>query len=581
MGVLELASLTARPRDDVLLGWLEPVAVQIGQFVRRKQAEAELRDSRDQLQVILEGVGDGVTVQDRAGRLVYANSGAAKQLGYEHPDQLLAAPVTEVMSRFELFDSEGQPFPLERLPGRRALLGEGGGHELIRWRSVSTGEERWSFVTATPVSDDEGAVRFAINIFQDVTDQMRTRQTERFLGEASALLASSLDYETTLDRVAELAVSLLADWCIVFIKEEGRVRQLKIAHADPTKAPLVSGLQRRYPFDPNRSTAVAKVLQTGESVLMTDIQDDLLRQASVDDEHYQALRELGFRSAIAAPLRVGDRVLGAILFVSSGRPLAEEDLAVAQELGRRAALAMDNARLYEERTRAALILQRSLMPPEPPRIPGLDLAARYHPASGDVGGDFYDVFETPDGAWILVIGDVCGRGPEAAALTALARYTVRAAAIGRRRPTAVLELVNEALVRQDLDNRFCTMVYARLAPERDGCSVVLGAAGHPPPIVVRANGRAERVATSGSLLGILPDIGVSDTELRLGPGDTLLMFTDGLVERPPPDSPDLGTLLRSCAGQDADTIAAMVETTLIGDAETRDDVALVVVRVAP
>jgi phosphoserine phosphatase RsbU/P len=220
-------------------------------------------------------------------------------------------------------------------------------------------------------------------------------------------------------------------------------------------------------------------------------------------------------------------------------------------------------------------------------VPGLELAGRYLAAGAgnEVGGDFYDCFATGDGEWALVIGDVCGKGAEAATLTALARYTIRAAAQHTRRPQKVLAELNEALLRQQLGYRFCTVLYASLTPRAGGVSVRVAIGGHPLPLVVRAGGAVETVGSPGSLLGILDDPEITEGAVELGPGDALVLVTDGVTEATAADRARgpgrLVALLGRSAGAGAAAIAEAVERDAV-DAQggaARDDVAVVVARV--
>jgi serine phosphatase RsbU (regulator of sigma subunit) len=257
-----------------------------------------------------------------------------------------------------------------------------------------------------------------------------------------------------------------------------------------------------------------------------------------------------------------------------------------QDLARRAALALDNARLYEERDQVARTLQQSLLPGALPDIPGVELAGRYVAAGAgnEVGGDFYDCFATGGGNWALVIGDVCGKGAEAATLTALARYTVRAASQHTRRPRAILLELNEALLRAQLGYRFCTALYVSLTPRDGRVSACVATGGHPLPMVVRGDGTVETVGSPGSLVGILEDPDVTEESVQLAPGDALVLVTDGVTEATAADRATgpgrLEALLAGHAGSGAEAIAEAVERDAIESqgGAPRDDVAVLVAR---
>jgi len=332
-----------------------------------KRAEEELSRSRDQLQAILGGVADGITVQNAAGKLVYVNAAAAKLLGYESPQALLEAPIQEILGKFEMMDEAGQPFPLEKLPGRLVFQGSPAPETLIRYRVVATGEERWSLVTATPIRDEQGEVSLAVNILHDITARRNAEAEHQFMAEASALLAASLDYETTLASVARLAVAHLSDLCIVdMVEKNGAVCRLAVAHADPVQEDLMHELQRRYPPAPGLPHPALEVLETGQSVLLPELSEEFLAAITQDENHLRILRdELKFQSAMIVPLMARDHILGAISFISTkgSRRYNAIDLTRAEDLTRRAALAVDNARLYsaaqEEQRRDAFLAQAS------------------------------------------------------------------------------------------------------------------------------------------------------------------------------------------------------------------------------
>jgi PAS domain S-box-containing protein len=419
----------------------------------------------------------------------------------------------------------------------------------------------------------------------------RTREQLSFLAEASAVLSSSLDYDKTLARVARLAVPRLADWCSVDVaSEDGTFRQLAVAHVDPTKVRLARQFRRANPPRPDDPSGVPAVVRTGRAELYPDISEELIASATDDPKVRKAIADLGLRSAMIVPLPGRGRTVGAITFVwaESGRRYGPSELALAEDLARRAGQAIENARLYEERDHIAHTLQQSLLPPELPDIPGMELAARYLPAGegNEVGGDFYDVFETGAGAWGIAIGDVCGKGAVAAAVMALARYTLRAAAMREDRPSLILQVLNEAVLRQGTDGRFITVCYVRVRPGERNARLTVSCGGHPLPAIIRAHGALEFSGEPGTLLGVFPDPTLGDQVVDLGPGDALVLYTDGVTEIP--GNPFLGErrlhrVLRDSVGLDAKAIAERVETEVLrrGRRTPRDDMAVLIMRVTP
>jgi PAS domain S-box-containing protein len=307
----------------------------------------------EHLAAVLDELGDGITVQGPGGELVYANEAGARLCGYSSPEELLSAPLAEVMERFELFDEEGNPFEVGSLPGRLALEGRHPPETLIRVRDRSSGATTWSLVQALPVTDPAGDVLFAVNLFRDVTDRTKAAEHQRFLARASALLSSSLDSETVLVNLAELAAPTLADWCIVWlVDDEGKLRALTWAHGDPDHVRLAEEISRRYP---PAGDAIARVIESGEPVLISEIADEMLVEAAYDDEHLALLQEAELRSFLAVPVVGRERVYGALALVTTrlGRAFDEPDLALATDLGRRAGTAIENAQLLRRAEEAA------------------------------------------------------------------------------------------------------------------------------------------------------------------------------------------------------------------------------------
>jgi PAS domain S-box-containing protein len=387
----------------------------------------------------------------------------------------------------------------------------------------------------------------------------------RLLADTSALLERSQTSDDALQEVAELLVARIADSCALDVLDlAGRLRR---AGAD-ARAP--DGRRRMLAMEGDPE--VARAMQADQPIFLEDA---------------GAGSVLG-RSATLVPLMAHGRDVGVLSlgWREPGRRPARDEWSLVEALAQRIALAVDGALQYRERAHVAQTLQASLLPAALPDIPGATVAAQYV-ASGegmDVGGDFYDVFALDGGSWILVIGDVLGKGAEAAAVTALARYTVRAVAGRSPSPAATLAALNDEMLRQrNPDRRFVTAVFARLEPRADGgARLMVASGGHPPPVLLRAGGDAEVVPCPGTLLGVEPDARSFDQEIELGPGDTVVLYTDGVTEasREHPLTPeDLGRALRASAPDGAAAVAReVVHLAESGAAGApRDDLAVLVV----
>jgi serine phosphatase RsbU (regulator of sigma subunit) len=443
--------------------------------------------------LILGTLAEAVTVHDAGGNTVYANEAAVRLLDAESIDEVLAAAPGDLAARFTITHEDGSPVAVSEFPGRRLAAGESGDAMLTRSVLKRTGEERWLLTKAAMVHGDDGEA-LVVNIIEDVTRAQIARLRERFLSDAGQALSSSLDYEETLQRVARLAVPQLADWCAVEMPDEwGELQQVALAHVDPEKVALGQRMRERYPPRPDEVTGVPAVIRSGQSQLYGEIPDELLAQAGLEDEQLQLIRDVGLRSVMIVPMRVGERVLGAITFASadSERRFDEDDLDFAEGVARRAAVAIENARLYTERARIAETLQESLLPERLPDLPGWELEASY--ATGergsDVGGDFYDVFEVEDG-FMVVLGDVTGRDQSGLAPV--------------------------------------TLVCARI----EGAQITLASGGHPLPVLRRADGRLERLGFNDLLLGVIRDEHWAEHRSALQAGDAILFYTDGVTDTP-------------------------------------------------
>jgi PAS domain S-box-containing protein len=528
-------------------------------------------------------------------------------LGFYDAD-LVCVRVNEALAQINGVSVEEHPGrPLEELVGPladrvlplfRHVLASG---ESLLEQEVSgesftePGSVRHWLLSCTPVRGGDGSILGVSAVVMDVTERRALLERERagrrratFLARASELLESSLDYETTLRNVARIVVPEIVDWCAIHVVDDaGDLKLVAVAHADPEKEALAWELDTRYPTDPTAATGVPAVIRTGSTEVTTGVTEEMLATAAVDDEHLQILRGLGLRAAIVAPLRARGRILGAVTFVAaeSGRTLTREDVDLVEELARRAGLSVDNARLYTERSAIAHTLQSELLPARLPVIAGVRVAVRYRAAGelNEVGGDFYDVFARGDGSWAFVIGDVSGKGAEAAAVTALARHTVRTAALQPTSPSGLLRTLNEALLLQRAGSEFCTVCLACLSVSDDrsegGLTLALG--GHPPALVLRASGGVEALGASGTLLGVFANPRLHEVETELQPGDVVLLYTDGVTEAGSPldeiGEDGLAELLAGLRGMSPEEIVDAVEQAAVEAqaGKPRDDIALV------
>jgi len=338
------------------------------------------------------------------------------------------------------------------------------------------------------------------------------------------------------------------------------------------------------------------VMRTATTEIHTEVGDELLGAWSAygGPEHLELLRAIDMGSVMLIPLVSREQILGVLgLMNERGHPLEDDAVSLANTLAARAATAIDNARLFRDRTAVAQQLQASLLPPQLPEVPGVELAGRYSAAGTgiDVGGDFYDVFPLDARRFVAVIGDVCGRGLKAATLATRARYTIRSAAVTLADPAAILANLNEVLLRRQepggFEPQFCTALVAIVEPLADGAAVELAVAGHPLPIYVTADGSVASVGVPGSLLGVEADATATTTTVRLNLGDALVCVTDGVLERRHGSSffgeSGLTVTLQQAGAADADALAAAVEQATLDftSDKTTDDFAVLVLRAPP
>lgn len=409
----------------------------------------------------------------------------------------------------------------------------------------------------------------------------RQRAKLEFLAEAAGELASSLDYEVTLANVARLAVPTFADWCAIDVVDDGRLRRLAVAHVDPDKVQLAHELAERYPADPDAPRGAWQVMRTGRSELIPVITDEMLAAAAVDEEHAAIARALHLRSAVTVPLVARGRVLGVMTWVAaeSERHFTDDDLALAEEVAQRAAVSLDNSELHSQTLAAAVQLQRAVLPEALPEPAGWELGHHYSPAGRtEVGGDFYDAIVLEDGRLVMFIGDVMGRGVGAAAAMAQVRAAVRAYAVLDPSPRAVLSHL-DLMFEHYGSEQLVTLLYMVMDPPSG--TLRLGNAGHPPPVVLRADGTAHTLPDAdGPPLGVGPqDRDEVAVELRVA--DTVIAFTDGLIERRGEDITEgqdrVTSAARALAGHPlAQVVCGLAQR--VPDPSRDDDVAIVAAR---
>jgi serine phosphatase RsbU (regulator of sigma subunit)/PAS domain-containing protein len=568
------------PLGVVALG--SAFAVLMADYRARAQSLAEeLSTTEAQLQTILGTVAAAITVRGVDGRMVYANQAAADLLKLPDPAAVEAERPGALMQRFDVYTEDGDPVVLEDLPGTRLLAGERSPEPVVVRNVVKeTGEERWLLNRASAVSAPDGRVVMAVNLIEDITATKRSEVAQRLLAQTAREVAEASDLARTLQAIADAAVPGLADWAGVdLLDSAGRLQPVAIAHRDPEKVQLGWMLRRRWPPEAGDPGGMGAVVRTGEPHLIPEITDDMLVAGARDPEHLAILRTVGLNSTMIVPIRAGARLLGSLSFVSStSRRFDERDLELASDLGRQAGIFINNAQLHAEQAHIAHTLQAGLVPDRIAPLDGWRISTAYRAAgrANEVGGDFYDVVEF-EGGWAAVIGDVVGKGAEAAALTALARHTLAAMIEFTGDAARALAVLNRRLRERGPDfSGMCTIAIVAVSPSG---RATIYSAGHPLPVLVRG-GRARFVGESGRLLGVFDDIRPQGTDVDLVTGDQLLLYTDGVIDAVGPEERfGESRLLRAAerldtsgGGSPAVDLIATVEGFLAGDQS--DDIAI-------
>jgi PAS domain S-box-containing protein len=539
---------------------------------------AELHQRDEQLQLAIEAAALGVWEWDAA-------TGMTRWSG--EMERLFGVPTGTFGGTFDSYLSLVHPDDRPAVgEAMRASLQRGEPHR-VEHRVMVGDETRWVEGRGAAVRDGLGALVGLRGVALDVTTRKRheerlesERAVYESLSEVSGALAATRDAAAVAQAIADAARRHCgASWSTVLV-DEG-TSWVGVAHAGPVEAWEASE-------GPTAARAAALAAPPRRPVARLDVVGPP-----------EAATDRGV--ALVAPFGDSGMVLGAVVVGSPGpeRSLDHHEQVLAG-IAAHGAVALENARLHEAaqrelaarqaaleaRDHVARVLQRSLLPPELPDIPGVDLAASYVPLHDDIGGDFYDAFPLGGDRWAVVIGDVQGKGPEAAAVTALARYTLRTAVVADEDPSAALTALNTVLLRNGgYDHRFCTAALASVERRPGGVAVRAGVAGHPPLYVLRHDGRLEEVGPSGPLLGVLDAVAVRSVEFELGPGDTCVLYTDGATDVRH-DGVTFGEdrlkdVVAGSRGLPAAAVAACIEAAVVGfqHGDVRDDLAILVLRV--
>jgi PAS domain S-box-containing protein len=492
------------------------------------------------LEDVLDTLPTGVAVFDPAWTIVYVNEAGARLLG---------RPRAELLDRniWIALPELGGTILHSFLLHARSL------EESVTWRGFYPPAGSWLTATANRVKDhlhvtlrETGGHRTAeLPVITADTQSAEVAEADterlRYLAEVSEAMISTLDTGESVSKLADLVVPRLCDWAaITVIGDDGVAYDGAYTHRDPERmADLVTYMEKRTRAPGNDDSPMTAALLTGEPITVPFIDPALVEPALGSDEVREAWHRLDSASFTIVPLRARSETFGVLGLVNTSTrpPHTEMEIATAVEVARRASLAIDNTRLYGRQLQVAETLQRSLLTP-PPQPDRLEIAVRYQPAAGNmhVGGDWYDAFQQPDGATLLVIGDVVGHNVDAAAAMGQIRSVVRGIAYDRQEePARILTRVDDVLTGLHIGT-LATALIARLEQTDDQEALGLrtlrwSSAGHLPPLVLRAAGGTELLDTRPeTLLGTEVKPARTDHLATLLPGDTVVFYTDGLVE---------------------------------------------------
>jgi PAS domain S-box-containing protein len=546
---------------------------------RPEGASATVRDEEEiyRLAQVVRSTRDAVLSKDLDGVITSWNPGAVRVYGYSE-EEAIGCPISLLI-------------PTDRKNEEREILDRACRGEAIETyeteRIRKDGARINVSLTISPIEHPQRGIVGASVIARDITAESRRRRAQDFLIAATRGLDASLDFDRTARTIVRTAVPELAELCVLdFVRRDGWVGDSVVGAADPDAGAMLESIRRRTPLDPRGNHPVAQVLQAGGPMVWRDLTaPSVLEDVVQNEEHRQLIEQTRYQSAAVAPLVARGSTLGAISFLhaSTNMRYDAEDLRLLGELADRAAMALDNARLYEERDRIAQNLQRGLRPPEPPYVPGLDIAVVFD-AFGEgmeIGGDLYDVLPTEDGCWVM-IGDVTGKGSVAAGVSVALRHSMRGLARQIDEPGELLAQLNEMLLEGRSLNDFATALLLRLRCRGERWTATLAAAGHPPAIHVTSEGPVQ--LGGGAVLGAWADAPIPSHEIELAANETLVLATDGWFEAGPAETHVASSALGELAHSFADLELGEMTECLRQDAiarsggRLRDDLVLLTLR---
>jgi PAS domain S-box-containing protein len=580
LAVAEFHTTSFEAQSQELMALLATFADQLGTFIARRRAEAKSAEAerfRQHLAEVVRGTQDAVLSKDLEGIVTTWNPAAARLYGYT---------AEEAIGRHISFLVPPDHKDEEKVILDRIKRGERlDTYETERVRA--DGSRIAVSLTVSPIRSPMRGLVGASVVARDITAEVRRRRAQEFLVAASRLLDTSLDPLETARTIVSTAVPELAELCLIdFQRPDGWYGDSVVAGANPEMAATLERLRREKPLDPAGEHPVAQVLRLNQPMIWRDLKaPEVVDKVSQSPEHLQLMNEAGYNSAAVVPLIARGRTLGALSFLHAHGDMRYDqgDLEFLAELGERAALALDNARLYRERDRVAKNLQRGLRPPRPAEVAGLEISVVFEAAGEgiEVGGDLYDVLPTDDGCWILV-GDVAGKGSTAAGVSVALRHSVRGLTREISEPEEVLRRVNELLLTGDSLNDFATAMLARLRRDGAGWQLELASAGHPPAVLATESG--PDLLGGGSVLGAWQEANVERHQRSFGLAETLALCTDGWLEAGPVAShqgpENFAEMTQALSGLDLGEVTARLRADAVGrsSGRLRDDLVVLAVR---